>query len=155
MQAMYVFEAGKGINAVKVNANFAELQSQMNTNETNIGNLANTALLKDGSNLTPQIISEFQKQTPNILTGNDIIFLSDNTSNFLTLTGNATISLPSVAEDSYSHTIILIVEGGLFSLNLGTGAHFIQDQNIDTNNTYSVMYVYNKINNSWYYCLTQ
>ena len=67
MQAMYVFEAGKGINAVKINANFSELQTQTSTNETDIGNLASTALLKDGRNITPSLVATFQQQTPNII----------------------------------------------------------------------------------------
>ena len=80
MQAMYVFEAGKGINAEKINANFSELQNQTNTNETNIGNLASTALLKDGSNITPSLVATFQKQTPNVLSASGTIALTDNLS---------------------------------------------------------------------------
>lgn len=155
MQAMYVFEAGKGINAVKINANFAELQSQTNTNETDIGNLANTALLKDGSNLTQSAINAFQQQTPNILSADGTISLADNSANFLTLTGNGTISLPAVASDQYSHTITLTVQGGSYSLNLGATKHIYNPFEIDTTQPYNVLYIYNKIDNSWYYSLTQ
>lgn len=155
MQAMYVFEAGKGINAVKINANFAELQSQTNTNETDIGNLANTALLKDGSNITPSLVATFQQQTPNVLSGDGTISLADNTANFLTLTGNGTISLPAVASDQYSHTISLVVAGGSYSLGLGTTYHLYNNLDIDTTKTYNVLYIYNKLDRRWYYSLTQ
>jgi len=155
MQAMYVFEAGKGINAVKINANFAELQSQTNTNETDIGNLANTALLKDGSNITPSLVATFNQQTPNILSADGTISLADNTANFLTLTGNGTISLPTVPNDQYSHTISLVVAGGSYSLGLGTTYHLYNNLDIDTTKTYNVLYIYNKLDNHWYYSLTQ
>lgn len=155
MQAMYVFEAGKGINAVKINANFAELQSQTNTNETDISNLANTALLKDGSNITPSLVATFQQQTPNILSRSGTISLADNTANFLTLTGNGTISLPTVPNDQYSHTISLVVAGSSRSLGLGTTYHLYNNLDIDTTKTYNVLYIYNKLDNHWYYSLTQ
>lgn len=156
MQAMYVFEAGKGINATKTNANFSELQSQTNTNETDIGNLASTALLKDGSNLTQTIIDEFQQQTPNILSTSGTIALTDNSANFLTLTDNGTISLPTVPADQYSHTISVVVAGSTYSLDLGTTKHLLHfPLPIDTTQTYNVLYIYNKIDSSWYYSITQ
>ena len=158
MQAMNVFEAGKGINVVKINANFAELQSQTNTNETDIGNLANTALLKDGSNITPSLVATFNQQTPNILSADGTISLADNTANFLTLTGNGTISLPAVASDQYSHTISLVVAGGSYSLDFNTatgGRHLFNNLDVDPTQTYSVLFIYNKLDNHWYYSLTQ
>ena len=155
MQAMYVFEAGKGINATKINANFSELQTQTNTNETDIGNLASTALLKDGSNITASLVATFQQQTPNIITGDGTIALTDNSANFLTLTDNGTISLPNVPADQYSHTITLVVAGGNYSLNLGTTKHIYNAIGIDTTQTYNVIYIYNKIDDAWYYGLTQ
>ena len=155
MQAMYVFEAGKGINATKINANFSELQNQTNTNETDIGNLASTALLKDGSNITPSLVTTFQKQTPNVITGDGTIALADNSANFLTLTDNGTISLPTVPNDQYSHTISLVVAGSSRSLGLGTTYHLYNNLDIDTTKTYNVLYIYNKLDNHWYYSLTQ
>lgn len=154
-QTLYTFSAGKGINQVKLNYNFGQLQQQSNTNEADITTISNTALLKDGSNLTQAIIDEFQQQTPNILSGSGTIALTDNTANFLTLTGNATISLPTVPADIYSHTIVLVVEGSAYSLDLGVTKHLYNNLAIDTTNTYNVMYVYNKIENEWYYSLTQ
>lgn len=155
MQSMYVFEAGKGINATKINANFSELQNQTNTNETDIGNLASTALLKNGSNITPSLVATFQQQTPNVITGDGTIVLTDNSANFLTLTGNGTISLPAVASDQYSHTINLVVAGSEYSLDLGTTKHLLNPIIIDTTQTYNVLYIYNKIDDSWYYSITQ
>lgn len=154
-QTLYVFSAGKGINQVKLNYNFAELQQETNTNETDINNIANTALLKDGSNLTQTIINEFQQQTPNVISNSGTISLTDNTANFLTLTGNGTISLPTPASDQYSHTISLIVQGSNYTLDLGTVYHLYNDLTVDTTATYSVLYIYNKIDGNWYYSLTQ
>ena len=153
--ALNIFEAGKGINATKINYNFSQVQSQSNTNETAINNIASTALLKDGSNLTQSAINTFQQQTPRILRRSGTISLLDNTANFLTLTGNGTISLPAVASDQYSHTISLVVAGGSYSLGLGTTYHLYNNLDIDTTKTYNVLYIYNKLDNRWYYSLTQ
>lgn len=154
-QDLHVFSPGKGINQVKLNYNFAELQQETNTNETAINNIASTALLKNGSNLTQTIIDEFQQQTPNIISNSGTISLTDNTANFLTLTGNGTIDLPTPASDQYSHTIVLIVEGSNYTLDLGTAYHLYNNLHIDTTATYSVLYIYNKIDGNWYYSLTQ
>ena len=154
-QDLWVFSAGKGINQIKLNYNFSELQQESNANETAINNIASTALLKDGSNLTQTIINEFQQQTPNILPTSGTISLADNTANFLTLTGNGTISLPVIPADQYSHTISLVVQGSSYSLDLGTLNHIYSPYEIDTTQTYNVLYIYNKIDNSWYYSLTQ
>jgi hypothetical protein len=157
-QSLWKFSPGKGINMVKLNYNFGAIQQQANTNETNINTIANTALLKDGSNLTPDIIAEFQSEVPNILSGSDTITLTDNSANFLTLTGNGVIALPTIASDNYSHTIALIVEGGQYSLDIATatgGKHLFNDLDVDSTNTYSVLFLYNKIEQAWYYSLTQ
>lgn len=153
--ALNIFEAGKGINATKINDNFSQVQNQSNTNETAINNIASTALLKDGSNLTQSAINTFQQQTPNILSSSGTISLVNNTANFLTLTGNGTISLPTVASDQYSHTISLVVAGSNYSLGLGTTYHLYNNLAIDTTKTYNVLYIYNKLDNRWYYSLTQ
>ena len=155
-----IFEAGKGINATKINDNFSQVQNQSNTNETAINNIASTALLKDGSNLTQSAINTFQQQTPNILSRSGAISLADNTANFLTLTGNNTnrIVLPAVASDQYSHTISLVVAGGPYSLDISTatgGRHLYNDLSVDSTKTYNVLFLYNKIENAWYYSLTQ
>ena len=154
---LHIFEAGKGINAEKINDNFSQVQTQSNTNETAINNIADTALLKDGSNLTQSAINTFQQQTVNVITGDGTISLADNptVANFLTLTGNGTISLPTGASDQYSHTISLVVAGGPYSLGLGTTYHLYNNLDIDTTKTYNVLYIYNKLDNHWYYSLTQ
>ena len=157
-QSLWKFSPGKGINVVKLNYNFASLQQQANTNETNITNIANTALLKDGSNLTPDIINDFQSEIPVILTGAGTITLTDNTTNFLTLTGDGVIALPTIAPDNYSHSIEVIVEGSQYSLDISTatgGRHLYNDSEVDPEYTYSVLFLYNKIENAWYYSLTQ
>lgn len=157
-QQIEVFSPNKGINVVKLNDNFASLQQQANDNEDSITDIADTALLKDGSNLTPDIIADFQSQVPNILSTSGTISLADNSSNFLTLTGDGVISLPVVPSDQYSHTIILIVEGGNHTLDIGTATsnkHLYNDITVDPTQTYCVMFVYNKIENAWYYSLTQ
>ena len=154
--ALNVFQAGKGINATKVNANFAEVQQKANSNESAITNIANNALWNDGTNLTQAIVDDFQKQTPIILaTTSGTITLTDNRAHFLELTGNGTIDLPTPASDQYSHTITLTVQGGNYSLDLGTTKHIYNAIGIDTTQTYNVIYIYNKIDNSWYYGLTQ
>ena len=155
---MNIFQAGKGINAVKINNNFSQLQTKSNNNETAINNIAKTALLKDGSNLTQSAINTFQQQTPNILSRSGTISLADNTANFLTLTENGTIKLPAVASDQYSHTISLVVAGSSYSLDIQKatgGKHLYNDLSIDPTQTYNVLFVYNKLDNSWYYSITQ
>lgn len=152
---MELFSAGKGVNCVKLNTNFDQVMSVTNDNEDQINEIATNALQNDGSNLTQTIIDEFQQQTPNILSTSGTIALTDNSANFLTLTGNGTISLPNVPADQYSHTINLVVAGGAYSLYLGATKHLYNPLAIDTTQTYNVLYIYNKIENSWYYSLTQ
>jgi hypothetical protein len=162
LSGMWEFSAGKGINQEKLNENFAELQQKSNTNERNINNLANTALLLDGSNLTSSIVEDFQKQTPNIISGDGDIVLTDNSSNFLTLTGNNNnkIILPTISPDEYSHTINLTVQGSAYSLdiNTATGGHHLYNSityPINALRTFNVLYIYNKIDGFWYYSVTQ
>lgn len=152
---MNIFEAGKGINATKINDNFSQLETQSNDNENAINTVASTALLKDGRNLTPSLVATFQQQIPNILSADGTIALTDNSANFLTLTGNGTISLPTVPADQYSHTISVVVGGSEYSLDLGTTKHLYNAIGIDTTQTYNVLYIYNKIDGSWYYSITQ
>lgn len=152
---MYTFEAGKGINAIKLNANFTEVQGDANTNEIALTTISNTALLKDGSNITQTLVDTFNTVTPIVRSVSGNFSVTDNKVYHLTLTGNTVILLPTVATDANSHTIIIIVQGSLYSLNLGTSYHLLQNSSIDTNSAYSIMYVYNKVDNHWYYCITQ
>jgi hypothetical protein len=74
------------------------------------------------------------------------------------LTGNGVIALPTITADQYSHTITLVVEGSNYSLDISTatgGKHLYNDLSIDPTQTYNVLFVYNKIDNSWYYSVTQ
>ena len=156
---LWEFFAGNGINCKKLNENFAELQQITNNNENSINNIASIALLRDGSNLTQDAIDAFQQQTPVILSGDGDFSLSDNKIHFLTLTGNNNnrIVLPAITPDTYSHTIDLIVNGSNYSLNVanGTAGTMSSPSLFDTTRLYTVLYIYNKINNSWYYCLGQ
>ncbi len=148
---MYTFQAGKGINASKLNDNFTELQTK-----SAINSLSNDALRKDGSNITQVLVDDFNTVTPIILSNQaGTISLQDNKQYFLTLSGSGTISLPVVPSDSYSHTIVLIVQGSNYSLNLGTQKTLGSLIGIDSTRAYQVLYIYNKIDNSWYCCYGQ
>lgn len=152
-----IFQAGKGINATKINDNFSEVQNQSNTNESDINYIYNNALFSDGTNLSQSIINEFHKQTPIVLKNQSgTISLLDNSVYFLSLSSNTTIQLPVISNDVYSHTIIVYVQGHSGkTLTLGTTNHFYNDVDINLSNPYSVMYVYNKIDGKWYYSITQ
>lgn len=153
---MYTFQAGKGINASKLNDNFTELQTKSNSNESAINSLSNDALRKDGSNITQALVDDFNTVTPIILSNQaGTISLQDNKQYFLTLSGSGTISLPVVPSDSYSHTIVLIVQGSSYSLDLGTQKTLGTLIGIDSTKAYQVLYIYNKIDNSWYCCYGQ
>lgn len=152
---MHEFEAGKGINSIKLNENFTEVKDFANSNETVLLNISNTALRKDGSNLSQDIVSKFQQEEPIVLETQGDISLTDNKTHFLSLTGNGKIILPTVQQDQYSHTITLIVEGGLYSLELGTTNSILTRENIDVSKTYNILYLYHKINRAWYYYITQ
>lgn len=154
---MYTFQAGKGINAIKLNDNFTELQTKSNSNESAINALGTDALKKDGSNITQALVDDFNKVTPIILSNQSgTISLQDNKQYFLTLSGSSTISLPVVASDSYSHTIVLVVQGSNYSLDLGTNGKTLGTLiGIDITRPYQVLYIYNKIDNSWYCCYGQ
>lgn len=156
MEELNVFKAGNGINCTKLNENFEKVRQQANSNETELTKIDSTALRKDGSNLTQDIVNDFKKDYPVTLETSGEISLDDNKAYFLTLTGNGTIKLPTVQTDQLSHTITVVVQGSEFSLDLGTTYHLVQNPSyVDLSNPYSVLYIYNKIDNKWYYCLTQ
>ena len=153
-----IFHAGDGINAIKLNENFAEVQDQVNDNELAINDIDQNALRVDGSNMTQSMVNDFQRQTPIVLSGDGDISLTDNSVHFLTLTGNARVVLPSTPiSDIYSHTIILVVAGHSYTFDYAnnTTGHLYNNLDIDPTKTYSIMYIYNKIDNNWYYSITQ
>ncbi len=154
MADMEIFYAGKGINVQKLNANFANLQTQANKNESDIQTLANTALLKDGSNLTPDLVEAFKADSVLTIEGHGTLNLSDGGDYNITLNGDANIVLPTVTNDDQSHTITVMVMGSDYSLNLGT-THAMMSVDVITTRPYSVLYVYNKIDGNWYYYLGQ
>lgn len=152
-----LFTAGKGINCIKLNSNFAALQNLSNANETDLNTIGNTALLKDGSNLTQSIVDTFNTVTPTVLTNQSgTITLQDNTSYYISLAGATTISLPVIASDNISHTITVVVEGSNYSLDIGTNGNTLGTLlTIDSTKAYQILYIYNKIDNTWYSCLGQ
>ena len=153
---MHTFEAGKGINAVKINENFTEVVDLANANETALLQLSQTALLKDGSNLTQDVIDEFKQDEPIVLENcQGDIALTDNKTHFLSLVGAGNIVLPNILTDQFSHTIVLIVQGSDYSLYVGTDKKIYSYDEIDTTKTYSVLYIWNKIDKSWYSSITQ
>jgi hypothetical protein len=155
---MHTFEAGKGINALKINENFTEVMDLANANETALLGIEQTALRKDGTNLTQEIVDDFKKDEPIVLNNAGDILLTDNRSHFLTLTGNGAIVLPTVLTDQFSHTITLVVQPTEFSLTLdksqSAGILGTNTEIIETD-PFSVLYVYNKIDKKWYYYISQ
>ena len=153
---MHTFEAGKGINAVKINENFTEVMNLANANETALLRIEQTALRKDGSNLTQDIVDEFKKDEPIVLENRlgDIV-LTDNKTHFLSLSGSGKIILPSIADDQFSHTITLIVDGSSYSLDLGSTNMILTKGDVDVAKTYSVLYIYHKVHRAWYYYISQ
>lgn len=153
---MHTFEAGKGINAIKINENFTEVRDLANDNETTLYRLSQTALLKDGSNLTQDIIAKFQQEEPVVLTNKSgDIALSDNKTHFLSLSGAGKIVLPTVLTDQFSHTITLIVDGSSYSLNLGSTNVILTKGDVDVSKPYNVLYIYHKVHRAWYYYISQ
>ena len=153
---MHTFEAGKGINAIKINENFTEVRDLANNNETTLYRLSQTALLKDGSNLTQDIITKFQQEEPVVLTNKSgDISLTDNKTHFLSLSGSGKIVLPTVLTDQFSHTITLIVDGGSYSLDLGSTNVILTKGDVDVSKPYNVLYIYHKVHRAWYYYISQ
>lgn len=153
---MYTFEAGKGVNVEKLNANFTESKNAANTNESKLLELSNKALRKDGSNLTQDVVEKFQQESPVVLTSKqNNIQLTDNKTHFLSLSGAGKIVLPTISTDQFSHTIVLVVQGSNYSLDVGTTKKIYSYEEIDITKTYSVLYIWNKIDKSWYSSVTQ
>lgn len=157
----YVFEAGKGINAEKINTNFSFVVNLANDNEQALANIDKTALRKDGSNIEQDAINKFKQEEPILITGTAArgdIALTDNKTHFLSLTGNGKIILPTVQQDQYSHTITLIVDGGDYSLdvsNSGMLPAILTRTSIDDSKPYNVLYIYHKVHRVWYYYISQ
>lgn len=161
---LIVFKARDGINCNSLNANFAALQQNANSNETSLTIIASTALKKDGSNLEQSTVAKFQQTKTTVLTWTSVIELEDNSTNFLNPAGDTTIVLPKVSNDGFSHTVILIMEGSDYTVTSEnkTGEaitkHLLNGLDIDTTKPYSIMYVYNPLDtssNPWYYSITQ
>lgn len=153
---MHTFEAGKGINAIKINENFTEVVDLANANETALLRIEQTALRKDGSNLTQDIVNEFKQDEPIILENRlGDIALTDNKTHFLSLSGAGNIVLPTIADDQFSHTITLIVDGSSYSLDLGSTNVILTKGDVDVAKTYSVLYIYHKVHRAWYYYISQ
>jgi len=156
---MHTFEAGKGINAVKINENFTEVIDLANANEAALLQLSQTALLKDGSNLSQDVVDKFKQDEPIVLENRQgDIALTDNKTHFLSLSGNGKIILPNIADDQFSHTITLIVDGGSYTLDASNGGslpHILTKSNVDVSKPYNVLYVYHKVHKTWYYYISQ
>lgn len=158
---MYTFQAGKGINANKINSNFTEVKDQANANESNINTIINTSLKKDGSNITDSIVNEFQKEIVYTMSGKDSIHLFQqalNSTTFLQLTGNGKIYLSIAPDQTHSNTVRLIVQGSPYSLDIQSATgnrHLYNNLTIDTTKTYCVLFLFNKLDSCWYYSLTQ
>lgn len=156
---MHTFEAGKGINAVKLNENFTEVVDLANANETALLRIEQTALRKNGENLTQDIVDEFRQETPIVLSNKKgDIYLTDNKTHFLSLSGNGKIILPNISDDQFSHTITLIVNGGSYTLdasNGGTLPQILTKGDVDVSKPYNVLYIYHKVHRAWYYYISQ
>lgn len=160
--ALVQFQAGNGINCNSLNANFEACRAAVNANESSLSTIASTALKKDGSNIEDEAIQKFQ-ETPAEVLDNTLSTheLADNTTYFLDPTKNTTVVLPNVSSDEFSHTVVLIVQGSNYTVTSKNKAgqvitkHLLNDLDVDTTETYCIMYVYNKLDNSWYYNITQ
>lgn len=156
---MHTFEAGKGINALKINENFTEVMDLANSNETALSQLSQTALLKDGSNLSQDVVDKFKQDEPVVLENRlGDIALTDNKTHFLSLSGNGKIILPNIADDQFSHTITLIVDGGSYTLDASNGGSLPQiltKSNVDVSKPYNILYIYHKVHKTWYYYISQ
>lgn len=153
---MHTFEAGKGINAVKINENFTEVVDLANANEIALSRIEQTALLKDGRNLSQDVVDKFKQDEPIVLENRQgDIALTDNKTHFLSLSGVGKIVLPSIVADQFSHTITLIVDGSSYSLDLGSTNVILTKGDIDVAKTYSVLYIYHKTHRAWYYYISQ
>lgn len=152
----HIFEAGKGVNLVKLNADFKYVQDSANSNESKLTDIDSKALRKDGANIEQDLVNKFHQEEPVLLENKrgDIV-LTDNKTHFLSLVGAGNIVLPNVLTDQFSHTIVLIVQGSDYSLYVGTDKKIYSYDEIDTTKTYSVLYIWNKIDKSWYSSITQ
>ena len=156
---MHIFEAGKGINALNINENFTDVMDLANANEVALLRIEQTALRKDGRNLTQDVVTQFQQDEPIILENQkEDIVLTDNKTHFLSLSGNGKIILPNIADDQFSHTITLIVDGGSYTLDASNGGSLPQiltKSNVDVSKPYNVLYIYHKVHKTWYYYISQ
>lgn len=153
---MHIFEAGKGINALNINENFTDVMDLANANEVALLRIEQTALRKDGKNLTQDIVDDFKKDEPIVLENRqgDIV-LTDNKTHFLSLSGTGEIVLPTVLTDQFSHTITLIVDGSSYSLDLGSTNVILTKGDVDVSKPYNVLYIYHKVHRAWYYYISQ
>lgn len=158
---MNVFNAGEGIPAPELNANFDNLKTESNSNEARILNIENTALRIDGSNVSDATVEAFNRNTIVTLGTSGVMSLTDNAEHFLAPTGDCYLDTPIIAVgDSYSHTINIAVQGSNYGVTLREGGqaitrHLLNGENVDTTLPYNLLLMYNHLDGHWYYYISQ
>lgn len=155
----HIFEAGKGINATNINADFKYVQDSANSNESKLTDIDSKALRKDGTNIEQDLVDKFKQDEPIVLENRwGDIALTDNKTHFLSLSGNGKIILPNISDDQFSHTITLIVNGSSYTLdasNGGTLPQILTKGDVDISKPCNVLYIYHKVHRAWYYYISQ
>lgn len=158
---MVVFNAGEGIPAPDLNANFDTLRTQSTANEAKITNIENTALRIDGSNVTDATVAAFNRNETVTLATSGASLLTDNAEHFLAPTGDCDLTVPVIAQgDLYSHTINIAIQGSNYGVTLYEGGtaitrHLLNGENVDTTLPYNILLMYNHLDGHWYYYISQ
>lgn len=158
---MIVFNAGEGIPAPDLNANFDTLRTQSNANEANITNIENTALRIDGSNVTDATVAAFNRNEIVTLGTSGVLSLTDNAEHFLAPSGDCYLDTPVIAQgDLYSHTINIAIQGSNYGVTPRENGqaitrHLLNGENVDTTLPYNLLLMYNHLDGHWYYYISQ
>lgn len=158
---MNVFNAGEGIPAPELNANFDNLKTESNSNEARITDIENTALRIDGSNVTDATVEAFNRSITVTLPTSGTATLTDNAEHFLAPTADCYLDTPVIAQgDLYSHTINIAVQGSNYGVTLREGGqaitrHLLNGENVDTTLPYNLLLMFNHLDGHWYYYISQ
>lgn len=112
-------------------------------------NSTNPAGYIDSSALTPY---ELKNKTINTPSTSGTIELTDNSINSITPSGNITFTLPTIADNTVFHEIMVQINlSTVYTIDVGTTYYFNKTApDLSTAGTYNLYYEYDKATQQWY-----
>lgn len=138
--ALETLIAGAAADVAPLNNNFQYLDGRITS--------VNSAVTSNTSNISSLLTSVQSLQTPTIkLLSGTTVSLTDNSVHYIEVAGNTTFALPTVADATKFHQmLVLLYMPTVQTINLGTDAFFNgESPDLSTPGTYTLIYEYNGV----------